>query len=53
VWVVDLVNDSVEVYREPDRHGYRQIQRYGRGQVLTPSAFPDIQIPVDDILGPA
>lgn len=52
VWVVDLVNASVEVYSGPDAHGYQRIARHGRGTSLVLSAFPDVAVSVDDIVGP-
>jgi len=53
VWVVDLAVGAVEVYREPTPDGYRQARRLGRGETLSPEALPDINLAVDDILGPA
>jgi hypothetical protein len=28
------------------------VTRYGRGELLSPLAFPDIKVPVDEILPP-
>ena len=53
VWIVDLVRGVVEVYREPAPNGYRFERRVERGGTLTPSAFPDVTIAVDEILPPA
>jgi Uma2 family endonuclease len=52
VWIVDLVHALVEVYREPGPDGYRSTQRLGRGATVSPAAFPDVMIPVDEILPP-
>lgn len=52
VWLVDLVNSAVEVYREPDARGYRSVVRSGRGAVLHLASFPDVSLAVDEILGP-
>lgn len=51
LWIVDLVNDAVEVFRDPDDRGYRRTQRHGRGDGIALSDFPDVQVEVDDILG--
>jgi Uma2 family endonuclease len=53
VWIVDLVRGAVEIYREPGPHGYRSERRVERGATLTPAAFPDVTIVVDEILPPA
>lgn len=51
VWIVDLQGERVEVYRDPVGGRYRQAQVHARGAALTPGAFPDLTLPVDDILG--
>lgn len=51
IWLVDLAA-AVEVHRDPDAAGYRLVQRFGRGDVLRPAAFPDAVVTVDDVLGP-
>lgn len=51
VWLVDINEQCVVVYREPSPSGYQNIQRFQRGQVLSILAFPDIEIAVDNVLG--
>jgi Uma2 family endonuclease len=51
LWIVDLINSVIEVYRDPAAEGYRSIQTVQRGDVLHPLAFPDLQVAVDAILG--
>jgi len=51
VWLVDLMNASVEVYRDPDARGYRQLRRSERGSVLSPMSLPELQLSVDEVLG--
>lgn len=51
-WIVDLVHDRIEVYREPHGEGYRQHLTAERGESIAPAAFPDDAIAVDDILPP-
>ncbi len=50
-WLVDLMGEGVEVYRNPSPRGYQVVQRLGRGQHLSPQALPDLELAVDDILG--
>ncbi len=51
VWLVDINNACIEVYRNPTATGYQDIQKYYRGQNLSISSFLDISIAVDEILG--
>jgi Uma2 family endonuclease len=51
VWLVDINEQCLEVYRQPTSNGYRQIEKFQRGQSLSISGFPDINIQVDEILG--
>lgn len=51
-WLVDLNQDRVEVYRQPGAEGYGQLHTFGRGERITPLAFPEVEIAVAEILGP-
>jgi Uma2 family endonuclease len=51
VWIVNLVDDRVEVYRDPAGDGYRTRTVHARGESLYPAALPDLTIRVDEILG--
>ena len=50
-WIVDLAGDAVDVYREPGAGRFERTERYGCGATLTPLAFADVTLAVDDILG--
>jgi len=50
LWIVDVNAELVEVYRNPSVNGYESIQQFRRGDTISPLAFPDIAISVDDIL---
>ena len=50
-WLVDLVRDEVEVHREPGPGGFRHVEQRGRGTLLQPSAFPDLSLSIDELLG--
>jgi Uma2 family endonuclease len=49
-WIVNLVEQAIEVATEPGDDGYRRIVTHGRGATLRLVALPDIVIPVDEIL---
>jgi len=51
VWLVDLLGEVVEVFREPGPEGYGRVERVGRGGRVVPGALPDLFVNVDDILG--
>ena len=51
VWLVDLVRHRVELHRDPGPDGYRAVETRKRGERLTPAAFPDLVLGVDDLLG--
>jgi Uma2 family endonuclease len=50
-WLVDLNRSILEVYRGPSPQGYREVLTLRRGDQISPLAFPDLQLPVDAILG--
>ncbi len=50
-WIVNLPGRQIEVYRGPQPDGYRTVTRYAPGETLSPLAFPDILLNVDDIIG--
>lgn len=52
LWLVDLTAEGVEVCREPGPDGYRSIHHCARGDVVTALAFPDVELPVSELLGP-
>lgn len=56
-WIVNLVDDAVEVQRDPGRltaptrsWTYRSIEQFRRGAAITPLAAPDAPIAVADLL---
>jgi Uma2 family endonuclease len=51
-WIVDLVNELVEVRRDRDRGTWRSISTYRRGETVSLIAFPDVVIDVTEILPP-
>jgi Uma2 family endonuclease len=51
VWLADLPQDVLLVYRDPTPDGYRTIRVAQRGEQIAALAFPDRPIAVADILG--
>ncbi|MBI2170669.1 MAG: Uma2 family endonuclease [Chloroflexi bacterium] len=51
VWLVDLTAQRVEVYQGPSAQGYAEARLVGRDSMLMPSAFPDVTVRVDEVLG--
>lgn len=51
VWVVDLNGMRVLVYREPRDGVYRQTMVVERGGTLSPVAFPDLALRIEDLMG--
>jgi Uma2 family endonuclease len=51
VWLVDLNDETIEVYRQPANGAYAPPTVFHRGQSLAPDAFPDVVLGVDAILG--
>jgi Uma2 family endonuclease len=51
VWLVDLSQNAIAVYREPGMNGYGQVQELQRRQALTVQAIADLMLHVDEVLG--
>jgi Uma2 family endonuclease len=51
VWLVDIYEQVIIVYRYPSENGYSDIQTLSRGEKLSIQAFPEINLVVNDILG--
>jgi Uma2 family endonuclease len=51
VWLVDIYEQVIIVYRHPSENSYSEIQTLNRGEKMSIQAFPEINLVVDDILG--
>ncbi|MDR4507436.1 MAG: Uma2 family endonuclease [Candidatus Brocadiaceae bacterium] len=51
VWLVNLIENIVEIYSAPSPEGYNVITKRRRSQILTPKNFPDIKVVVSEIFG--
>ncbi len=52
VWIVNLRNDRIESHTEPSPEGYLVSRTYELGDTISPTAFPDLKIRVDNIIPP-
>ena len=50
-WVEDVTNKTLIVHREPREGTYRNVSTLRQGESLSPLAFPDVVIALDDLLG--
>ena len=51
VWLVDLAEDRVEIYRHPLPDGYRESRTVWRGDHLSPEFLPHLDLAVEAVLG--
>jgi Uma2 family endonuclease len=51
VWLWDLEANCLEVYRFPTGNGYTSMQKFERGEMVSPLAFPEFELSIDLILG--
>ena len=49
VWIVNLNEETIEVYREPHFTGYASKTVLGAGHKAAPLAFPDVTVDVTDL----
>jgi len=50
IWLLDLIKEFVEVYRQPVAREYREIQQLQQQQFLSPLVFSDIRMTVSELL---
>lgn len=50
VWLVNLLEGTIEVYREPHYAGYAARQVWRTGDLGSPASFPDVQVDVGELL---
>jgi Uma2 family endonuclease len=51
-WIVNHNDGCVEVYRDRRDGAWQSLTKHFRGETVSPLAFPDVQIPVAEILPP-
>jgi Uma2 family endonuclease len=50
-WIEDIVGDAILVYRDPGPESYEICLTFHRGDSVSPLAFPDLIVSVDQMLG--
>jgi len=48
--LINLNNNTIENYRQPNFEGYQNKETYHGGDILTLNAFSDIQIEISELL---
>ncbi|HEX8229322.1 MAG TPA: Uma2 family endonuclease [Chloroflexia bacterium] len=51
VWLVNLQQDRIEVYSQPEGGAYQTSRRLKRGQSVAVPGFAEAKVKVDDVLG--
>lgn len=51
VWLVNLNNNTLEVYREPENNSYQNFQKLNSKKAISPLAFPELMINLTEIFG--
>lgn len=51
VWIVNLVDEQVEVYTRPAEGVYQDVRRYGRGEAINSTDALSLTLGVDEMLG--
>ena len=51
VWIVNLADNVVEVYRNPEGSAYQETATCGAGDAVSPEAFPRLRLLVEELLG--
>jgi len=51
-WIINHVDEVIEVYRDRDAGAWRTLTVHGRGERVTMLRFPDVEVAVSDVLPP-
>jgi len=50
-WVVNVSEQSIEVYRDPAGDGYASLSTHAVGDTIALLSFPDVEVPVAEVFG--
>src|SRR5207248_1334488 len=50
-WIVDLANEQIMICRAPRDGWYTELSEIKHGGTVSPLAFPELSLAVDEILG--
>ena len=48
-WIVNVQESVIEVYSQPVEGLYQRTTRHGAGETISPSAFPDVRVSIDEL----
>lgn len=51
VWLIDLVNDRIEIHSNPFKGVYQEVRIIQRGQRIVSQALPQLKLKANEILG--
>jgi Uma2 family endonuclease len=51
VWIVNLQQERIEVYSQPEGGTYKTLRRLRRGQSVAVPGFAEAKVKVEDVLG--
>ena len=51
VWIANLNEQTIEVYRQPHGDRFELMTTHRRGATLTPVSLPEVSVRVEDLLG--
>jgi Uma2 family endonuclease len=49
-WLINLVDDVIEVHRQPEGEGHRDTVKRYKGDEITAVAFPDTSFSITDLI---
>ena len=52
IWIEDLANRTLHVFREPQGTGYKTALQFRGDESVSPLAFPEIAFTVSALIGP-
>ena len=53
VWIANIPSRTIEAYTDPSNGEYTTRRTSYPGQAVSPAAFPDVALPVADVIGAA
>ena len=53
VWIANIPSRTIEAYTEPSNGEYTTRRTFHPGETVSPAAFPDVALPVADVIGAA
>ena len=53
VWIANIRARTIEAYTDPSNGEYTTLRTFRPGQTVSPAAFPDVALPVADVIGAA